>query len=184
MTADNLSFARKRSCDSCIALQLQPLPTEGAAASPVLCVHFYDRQLFPSVSPPPDLLTGLVDTFSPLKPFLPPTTFPSSSSSSRAGSEPPPSSPPSALPATGNSSSSPKASPPPPPAPAVASSVSPALPPPPPAPAASQASSNDAPPSAESEEEKAKKLLYCSLCKVAVNSLSQLEAHNAGEAAW
>ncbi|XP_075887159.1 zinc finger protein 385B isoform X2 [Nelusetta ayraudi] len=129
--------------------------------------------------PHTDLLTGLVDTFSPLKPFLPPTTFPSSSSSSRAGSEPPPSSPPSALPATGNSSSSPKASPPPPPAP-VASSVSPALPPPPPAPATSQASSNDAPPSAESEEEKAKKLLYCSLCKVAVNSLSQLEAHNAG----
>ncbi|MEQ2165166.1 hypothetical protein GOODEAATRI_014181, partial [Goodea atripinnis] len=38
----------------------------------------------------------------------------------------------------------------------------------------------DAPLSAESEEEKAKKLLYCSLCKVAVNSLSQLEAHNAG----
>lgn len=35
----------------------------------------------------------------------------------------------------------------------------------------------------ESEEEKAKKLLYCSLCKVAVNSLSQLEAHNAGRAA-
>ncbi|KAJ8416936.1 hypothetical protein AAFF_G00328140 [Aldrovandia affinis] len=33
---------------------------------------------------------------------------------------------------------------------------------------------------AESEEEKAKKLLYCSLCKVAVNSLSQLEAHNTG----
>ncbi|KAI4892446.1 hypothetical protein NFI96_007788 [Prochilodus magdalenae] len=32
--------------------------------------------------------------------------------------------------------------------------------------------------SLESEEEKAKKLLYCSLCKVAVNSLSQLEAHN------
>uniref|UniRef100_A0A3Q3QW28 C2H2-type domain-containing protein n=1 Tax=Monopterus albus TaxID=43700 RepID=A0A3Q3QW28_MONAL len=32
----------------------------------------------------------------------------------------------------------------------------------------------------ESEEEKAKKLLYCSLCKVAVNSLSQLEAHNKG----
>ncbi|MBN3307213.1 zinc finger protein 385A isoform X2 [Amia ocellicauda] len=39
------------------------------------------------------------------------------------------------------------------------------------------------PPSAsppESEEDKAKKLLYCSLCKVAVNSLSQLEAHNKG----
>lgn len=33
----------------------------------------------------------------------------------------------------------------------------------------------------ESEEEKAKKLLYCSLCKVAVNSLSQLEAHNTGK---
>ncbi|KAM3844095.1 zinc finger protein 385A isoform 1-T1 [Vipera latastei] len=30
------------------------------------------------------------------------------------------------------------------------------------------------------EEEKAKKLLYCALCKVAVNSLSQLEAHNKG----
>ncbi|XP_035533062.1 zinc finger protein 385B [Morone saxatilis] len=44
----------------------------------------------------------------------------------------------------------------------------------------SDASSQDAPLSAESEEEKAKKLLYCSLCKVAVNSLSQLEAHNAG----
>ncbi|KAK5912351.1 hypothetical protein CesoFtcFv8_002235 [Champsocephalus esox] len=36
------------------------------------------------------------------------------------------------------------------------------------------------PSSGESEEEKAKKLLYCSLCKVAVNSLSQLEAHNKG----
>lgn len=35
----------------------------------------------------------------------------------------------------------------------------------------------------ESEEEKAKKLLYCSLCKVAVNSLSQLEAHNTGKCA-
>ncbi|XP_078260148.1 zinc finger protein 385B isoform X3 [Rhinoraja longicauda] len=35
-------------------------------------------------------------------------------------------------------------------------------------------------PATESEEEKAKKLLYCSLCKVAVNSLSQLEAHNTG----
>ncbi|XP_060784937.1 zinc finger protein 385B isoform X3 [Neoarius graeffei] len=39
---------------------------------------------------------------------------------------------------------------------------------------------SQAEPSAESEEEKAKKLLYCSLCKVAVNSLSQLEAHNTG----
>lgn len=37
------------------------------------------------------------------------------------------------------------------------------------------------PSSGGSEEEKAKKLLYCSLCKVAVNSLSQLEAHNKGK---
>ncbi|XP_036735329.2 zinc finger protein 385B isoform X1 [Manis pentadactyla] len=42
-------------------------------------------------------------------------------------------------------------------------------------------STNGAPETvSESEEEKAKKLLYCSLCKVAVNSLSQLEAHNTG----
>ncbi|KAJ8290655.1 hypothetical protein GJAV_G00015930 [Gymnothorax javanicus] len=33
---------------------------------------------------------------------------------------------------------------------------------------------------AETEDEKAKRLLYCSLCKVAVNSASQLEAHNSG----
>uniref|UniRef100_A0A803XM48 Zinc finger protein 385B n=1 Tax=Meleagris gallopavo TaxID=9103 RepID=A0A803XM48_MELGA len=47
--------------------------------------------------------------------------------------------------------------------------------------AASSNSTNGAPSTAsESEEEKAKKLLYCSLCKVAVNSLSQLEAHNTG----
>uniref|UniRef100_A0A8C4NHF2 C2H2-type domain-containing protein n=1 Tax=Eptatretus burgeri TaxID=7764 RepID=A0A8C4NHF2_EPTBU len=32
----------------------------------------------------------------------------------------------------------------------------------------------------ETEEEKAKRLLYCSLCKVAVNSASQLEAHYSG----
>ncbi|KAK6324103.1 hypothetical protein J4Q44_G00064420 [Coregonus suidteri] len=32
----------------------------------------------------------------------------------------------------------------------------------------------------ESEEEKAKRLLYCSLCKVVVNSASQLQAHNSG----
>ncbi|XP_076132791.1 zinc finger protein 385A isoform X2 [Alosa pseudoharengus] len=37
-----------------------------------------------------------------------------------------------------------------------------------------------APGNPETEEDKAKKLLYCSLCKVAVNSLSQLEAHNKG----
>ncbi|KAM6981656.1 zinc finger protein 385A isoform 1-T1 [Tautogolabrus adspersus] len=41
-----------------------------------------------------------------------------------------------------------------------------------------QASSSPSNP--ETEEDKAKKLLYCSLCKVAVNSLSQLEAHNKG----
>lgn len=32
----------------------------------------------------------------------------------------------------------------------------------------------------ETEEEKARRLLYCSLCKVAVNSKSQLDAHNSG----
>ncbi|XP_046799855.1 zinc finger protein 385B isoform X4 [Gallus gallus] len=48
-------------------------------------------------------------------------------------------------------------------------------------PAVSSNSTNGAPSTtSESEEEKAKKLLYCSLCKVAVNSLSQLEAHNTG----
>ncbi|XP_068592774.1 zinc finger protein 385B [Cebidichthys violaceus] len=130
-----------------------------------------------------DLLSSLADSF-PLKPFrLPCSSSPSSSaspSSSRPGSEPPPSSPPTALPASGlfsTSSSSPPSSKasqlPAPPAPVSSSS---SAPPPPP----SQASSQDAPLSAESEEEKAKKLLYCSLCKVAVNSLSQLEAHNAG----
>ncbi|XP_070770903.1 zinc finger protein 385B [Enoplosus armatus] len=130
-----------------------------------------------------DLLSALTDSSSSLKPFLLRSSSPlssSSPSSSRAGSEPPPSSPPSALPAPGlfsspsSSSSSSKASPPPPP-PAPVTSSSPPTPPPP-----SQASSQDAPLSVESEEEKAKKLLYCSLCKVAVNSLSQLEAHNAG----
>uniref|UniRef100_A0A3B3SF54 Zinc finger protein 385D n=1 Tax=Paramormyrops kingsleyae TaxID=1676925 RepID=A0A3B3SF54_9TELE len=35
-------------------------------------------------------------------------------------------------------------------------------------------------PGEETEEEKARRLLYCSLCKVAVNSASQLEAHNVG----
>ncbi|XP_040603584.1 zinc finger protein 385D isoform X1 [Mesocricetus auratus] len=39
---------------------------------------------------------------------------------------------------------------------------------------------NSSSPSTETEEEKAKRLLYCSLCKVAVNSASQLEAHNSG----
>ncbi|XP_061075933.1 zinc finger protein 385A-like isoform X2 [Conger conger] len=49
----------------------------------------------------------------------------------------------------------------------------------PPAPGPS-ATPSPAPSPAETEEDKAKKLLYCSLCKVAVNSLSQLEAHNKG----
>ncbi|XP_068431259.1 zinc finger protein 385D-like [Clinocottus analis] len=35
-------------------------------------------------------------------------------------------------------------------------------------------------PEEETEEEKALRMLYCSLCKVAVNSASQLEAHNRG----
>uniref|UniRef100_A0A3Q2XEU5 C2H2-type domain-containing protein n=1 Tax=Hippocampus comes TaxID=109280 RepID=A0A3Q2XEU5_HIPCM len=37
-----------------------------------------------------------------------------------------------------------------------------------------------APPAGEWDAERAKKLLYCSLCKVSVNSLMQLEAHNSG----
>ncbi|XP_068603515.1 zinc finger protein 385D-like [Brachionichthys hirsutus] len=35
-------------------------------------------------------------------------------------------------------------------------------------------------PEGETEEEKAVRLLYCSLCKVAVNSASQLQAHSSG----
>ncbi|XP_029315521.1 zinc finger protein 385B [Cottoperca gobio] len=118
-----------------------------------------------------DQLSSLT-TSNPAKPFILPSSSPLSStspSSSRPGSEPPPSSPPTALPALGLFSSSKASTPPPPPA-YVTSSSSPATPTP----------SQDAPLSMESEEEKAKKLLYCSLCKVAVNSLSQLEAHNAG----
>ncbi|MEQ2209670.1 hypothetical protein XENOCAPTIV_002303, partial [Xenoophorus captivus] len=127
-----------------------------------------------------ELLSSLTDSLSSLKPCLPSSTSPLSSSPaiSRASSEPPPSSPPSGLPApvllsTSSSSFSSKSCP--------RSSVTPSLSGA--APLALQttsSSSQDAPLSAESEEEKAKKLLYCSLCKVAVNSLSQLEAHNAG----
>ncbi|XP_060945108.1 zinc finger protein 385B [Limanda limanda] len=130
-----------------------------------------------------EFLSSLTDSSTPLKSFLllpsscsPPSS--SSPSSSRASSEPPPSSPPSALPAPAlssspsSSSASSKASPPLPPQALVTSPSSHAPLPPP--------SSQDTPLPAESEEEKAKKLLYCSLCKVAVNSLSQLEAHNAG----
>ncbi|GAB1298584.1 Zinc finger protein 385B [Apodemus speciosus] len=45
-------------------------------------------------------------------------------------------------------------------------------------PTAAATTGNNSIPSTETEEEKAKRLLYCSLCKVAVNSASQLEAHN------
>ncbi|XP_075882402.1 zinc finger protein 385A isoform X1 [Nelusetta ayraudi] len=45
---------------------------------------------------------------------------------------------------------------------------------------ANSTSASSSPSNPETEEDKAKKLLYCSLCKVAVNSLSQLEAHNKG----
>ncbi|XP_063997064.1 zinc finger protein 385A isoform X2 [Pogoniulus pusillus] len=74
--------------------------------------------------------------------------------------------------------------PPQPPAPAAPGAPGPPSPPaPPPAPSA-EAAGGAARGGAEEEEEeekaKAKRLLYCSLCKVAANSLSQLEAHNKG----
>uniref|UniRef100_A0A3B4UF69 Zinc finger protein 385A n=1 Tax=Seriola dumerili TaxID=41447 RepID=A0A3B4UF69_SERDU len=50
----------------------------------------------------------------------------------------------------------------------------------PPGTGAAGTSASSSPSNPETEEDKAKKLLYCSLCKVAVNSLSQLEAHNKG----
>ncbi|XP_054643221.1 zinc finger protein 385B isoform X2 [Dunckerocampus dactyliophorus] len=113
--------------------------------------------------PAPPQSTNQHTDVTSLAPFpLPSSSTPiSSPSSSRGGSETPPTSPASTLPV---SSSSPPAHPIPPP------------PPPPRLPPLSQ----EAPPIVDSEEEKAKKLLYCSLCKVAVNSLSQLQAHNAG----
>uniref|UniRef100_A0A3P9IPJ7 Zinc finger protein 385A n=1 Tax=Oryzias latipes TaxID=8090 RepID=A0A3P9IPJ7_ORYLA len=46
--------------------------------------------------------------------------------------------------------------------------------------AAAGTPTSSSPSNPETEDDKAKKLLYCSLCKVAVNSLSQLEAHNKG----
>ncbi|KAB5546140.1 hypothetical protein PHYPO_G00068690 [Pangasianodon hypophthalmus] len=49
-----------------------------------------------------------------------------------------------------------------------------------PEPAGAPGATAATPGNGETEEDKAKKLLYCSLCKVAVNSLSQLEAHNKG----
>ncbi|XP_028848902.1 zinc finger protein 385A isoform X2 [Denticeps clupeoides] len=69
-----------------------------------------------------------------------------------------------------------------PPASSTSSGSAPATPEQPRTPGASGASTSStvAPNNPETEEDKAKKLLYCSLCKVAVNSLSQLEAHNKG----
>ncbi|KAJ8415923.1 hypothetical protein AAFF_G00404800 [Aldrovandia affinis] len=49
-----------------------------------------------------------------------------------------------------------------------------------PAPSPSLSPSPETETEMETEEDKAKRLLYCSLCKVAVNSASQLEAHNTG----
>ncbi|XP_024142869.1 zinc finger protein 385B isoform X1 [Oryzias melastigma] len=127
--------------------------------------------LVPASNQHTELLCSPIDAPTPLKPFLPSSPLSSSSPpSGRAGSEPPSSSPPSALPAPGLSSSSSSSSSSSP-APVTPSSCSAAL---------QTSSSQEASLSVESEEEKAKKLLYCSLCKVAVNSLSQLEAHNAG----
>uniref|UniRef100_A0A8U7N8E0 Zinc finger protein 385A n=1 Tax=Corvus moneduloides TaxID=1196302 RepID=A0A8U7N8E0_CORMO len=72
-----------------------------------------------------------------------------------------------------------------PPAPAAPGAPGPPSPPaPPPAlgPEPGGAQGGPAGGAQEEEEEraKAKRLLYCGLCKVAVNSLSQLEAHNRG----
>uniref|UniRef100_A0A8C6UQK2 Zinc finger protein 385A n=1 Tax=Neogobius melanostomus TaxID=47308 RepID=A0A8C6UQK2_9GOBI len=50
----------------------------------------------------------------------------------------------------------------------------------PPSPEPKQGESVSLNPSPSSERGQGQKLLYCSLCKVAVNSLSQLEAHNKG----
>ncbi|XP_037267556.1 zinc finger protein 385A isoform X2 [Falco rusticolus] len=71
-----------------------------------------------------------------------------------------------------------------PPAPAAPGAPRPPSPPVPPPAAAAEATGGARGGAGGSEEEeekaKAKRLLYCALCKVAVNSLSQLEAHNKG----
>uniref|UniRef100_A0A8B9MJF4 C2H2-type domain-containing protein n=1 Tax=Accipiter nisus TaxID=211598 RepID=A0A8B9MJF4_9AVES len=71
-----------------------------------------------------------------------------------------------------------------PPAPAAPGAPGPPSPPAPPPAVATEApgGARGGPGGEEEEEEKAKakRLLYCALCKVAVNSLSQLEAHNKG----
>uniref|UniRef100_A0A8C6WIV6 Zinc finger protein 385D n=1 Tax=Neogobius melanostomus TaxID=47308 RepID=A0A8C6WIV6_9GOBI len=50
----------------------------------------------------------------------------------------------------------------------------------PPSESPASASSSEDVTDMETEAEKARRLLYCSLCKVAVNSASQLDAHNSG----
>ncbi|KAI3356098.1 hypothetical protein L3Q82_017360 [Scortum barcoo] len=169
--------------------RLPPLAEQAASLLP---------PALPPLSQPPGLSSSLLLLLLLLQPPPLPSSSSSSSSSSSKASPPPP--PPA------SSSSSSKAPVPllhlrragqPPPS-SLLRSPAPGLllllllllllpPPPPPAPdpllsppPPSSSSSQDAPLSVESEEEKAKKLLYCSLCKVAVNSLSQLEAHNAG----
>ncbi|XP_063997062.1 zinc finger protein 385A isoform X1 [Pogoniulus pusillus] len=99
-----------------------------------------------------------------------------------AGDPPPPETPGPAPPPAADTTE--RAAPPQPPAPAAPGAPGPPSPPaPPPAPSA-EAAGGAARGGAEEEEEeekaKAKRLLYCSLCKVAANSLSQLEAHNKG----
>ncbi|XP_072703296.1 zinc finger protein 385A [Ciconia boyciana] len=69
-----------------------------------------------------------------------------------------------------------------PPAPAAPGAPGPPSPPAPPPAVAVEAGGGAlrGPEEEEEEKAKAKRLLYCALCKVAVNSLSQLEAHNKG----
>ncbi|CAN8207416.1 unnamed protein product, partial [Coccothraustes coccothraustes] len=66
-----------------------------------------------------------------------------------------------------------------PPAPAAPGAPGPPSPPAPP-PAGGPEPGGPREEEEEEERAKAKRLLYCGLCKVAVNSLSQLEAHNKG----
>ncbi|XP_063808257.1 zinc finger protein 385A isoform X1 [Pseudophryne corroboree] len=49
-----------------------------------------------------------------------------------------------------------------------------------PLPSSAPVSSGASPSTTESEDERSKKSLYCAPCKITVNSLSQLEAHNKG----
>ncbi|CAJ1085223.1 zinc finger protein 385A isoform X2 [Xyrichtys novacula] len=107
----------------------------------------------PLATPPSPPMDSPVPSVCPLLPTSTPPLIPPSSSSSSSSSPP----------GCGNGSTSSEQ-------PGTGPPVSGAVGPP-----ASSSPSNP-----ETEEDKAKKLLYCSLCKVAVNSLSQLEAHNKG----